>query len=173
MPRRTCAGKQPPRWARSPSLRRARCSRPHLPIPIPTCARMRAGRSSRSAGRPQRADMMVGAGPATTEAASSREPSLHQAPDAIVLERGGARLRLEWSSAGRVGLTAPRLRNGCRCARCARARAEGAFSAPSSDIAIERVELVGDYGLTLAFSDGHARGIYPWAYLRELARGGG
>ena len=114
--------------------------------------------------------MMAGTGHAATEPASSREASRRDAPDAIVLERGGVRLRLEWSSAGRIGLTALRLRNGCRCARCVRARTEGAFSAPSPEIAIERVELVGDYGLTLAFSDGHARGIYPWAYLRELAR---
>jgi DUF971 family protein len=106
---------------------------------------------------------MVGAGHAA-DSVSSRD-----APDAIVLESGGARLRLEWASAGRIGLAASRLRNGCRCARCVRARVEGAFASPSPDIAIEGVELVGDYGLTLAFSDGHARGIYPWAYLRELA----
>jgi DUF971 family protein len=103
-----------------------------------------------------------------TGTAAADQASSRNAPDAIVLERGGARLRLEWSSAGRIGLTASRLRGACRCARCVRARVDGGFSVPSPDLAIERVELVGDYGLTLAFSDGHARGIYPWAYLREL-----
>jgi DUF971 family protein len=28
-----------------------------------------------------------------------------------------------------------------------------------------------DAGLNLVFSDGHRRGIYPWAYLRELEEG--
>ena len=105
---------------------------------------------------------MVGTGAADQVSSCS-------APDAIVLESGGARLRLEWSSDDRIGLTASQLRNACRCARCVRARVDGGFSVPSPDLAIERVELVGDYGLTLAFSDGHARGIYPWAYLREIA----
>ena len=101
--------------------------------------------------------------------AAADQVSSRSAPDAIVLESGGARLRLEWSSAGRIGLSASRLRRACRCARCVRARVDGSALAPSPDVAIERVELVGDYGLMLAFSDGHARGIYPWAYLRELA----
>ncbi len=103
-----------------------------------------------------------------TGTAAADQASSRNAPDAIVLESGGARLRLEWSSAGRIGLTASRLRGACRCARCVRARVDGSAPAPSPDLAIERIELVGDYGLTLAFSDGHARGIYSWAYLCEL-----
>ena len=31
------------------------------------------------------------------------------------------------------------------------------------------IELVGSYAINIAFSDGHDRGIYPWAYLREIA----
>ena len=30
-------------------------------------------------------------------------------------------------------------------------------------------ELAGNYGLKIAFSDGHSTGIYTWSYLRELA----
>ena len=37
-----------------------------------------------------------------------------------------------------------------------------------TDVRIIAVEPVG-YGVQLVFSDGHARGIYPWAYLAELA----
>jgi len=29
---------------------------------------------------------------------------------------------------------------------------------------------IGDYAVNIAFSDGHNRGIYPWPYLRLLAR---
>ena len=34
------------------------------------------------------------------------------------------------------------------------------------------VHTIGDKGLNLVFSDGHGRGIYPWAYLRELGEPG-
>jgi DUF971 family protein len=33
-------------------------------------------------------------------------------------------------------------------------------------------ELVGSYALRIAFSDGHATGIYTWEYLREIDGGG-
>lgn len=32
-------------------------------------------------------------------------------------------------------------------------------------------ELVGQYALKIAFSDGHTTGIYSWAYLREIDPG--
>jgi prepilin-type processing-associated H-X9-DG protein len=37
------------------------------------------------------------------------------------------------------------------------------------DIAVTRVEPMGGYAVHIAFTDGHARGIFPWAYLRALA----
>jgi len=38
-----------------------------------------------------------------------------------------------------------------------------------ADVALANVHLVGDHALNIAFSDGHARGIYPWAYLYRIA----
>jgi len=35
-------------------------------------------------------------------------------------------------------------------------------------IRLDAIHPVGDKGLNLVFSDGHGRGIFPWAYLREL-----
>lgn len=32
----------------------------------------------------------------------------------------------------------------------------------------EDLELVGNYALRVRFSDGHATGLYSWAYLREI-----
>jgi prepilin-type processing-associated H-X9-DG protein len=31
------------------------------------------------------------------------------------------------------------------------------------------VREVGSYGVNIAFSDGHDRGIYPWSYLAQLS----
>jgi DUF971 family protein len=36
------------------------------------------------------------------------------------------------------------------------------------DLTITEVEPIGNYAVRLAFSDGHHRGIYPWAYLVEI-----
>jgi DUF971 family protein len=90
-----------------------------------------------------------------------------------VLAADRMRVRLIWSEREAADMSARRLRAACRCAWCTRARIEGAFAEPSAAVAIDRVTPVGDYAVNIAFDDGHARGIYPWVYLRELARDDG
>lgn len=77
-------------------------------------------------------------------------------------------LEIEWRGGASNLFHADQLRQACRCAECVRARIDGAF-APLKELAIAKVALVGSYALNLQFSDGHARGIYPWSYLREIA----
>jgi len=36
------------------------------------------------------------------------------------------------------------------------------------NVAIERMERVGNYAVRIVFDDGHATGLYTWAYLRAL-----
>ena len=36
------------------------------------------------------------------------------------------------------------------------------------DISVEKADPVGRYAVRIHFSDGHANGLYTWAYLREL-----
>ena len=36
------------------------------------------------------------------------------------------------------------------------------------DVAIEKIEVAGNYALQLFFDDGHDSGIYSWSYLKEL-----
>jgi prepilin-type processing-associated H-X9-DG protein len=67
-----------------------------------------------------------------------------------------------------VRVLAERLRAACRCAYCTRARIDGLFAQAFDGIAITHVAPVGDYAINIAFSDGHARGIYPWSLLLEL-----
>jgi prepilin-type processing-associated H-X9-DG protein len=57
----------------------------------------------------------------------------------------------------------------CRCAICSRARVDGAFAPATLGIEIVQATPIGHYGLNIAFSDGHARGIFPFTYLAELA----
>ncbi|WP_019096498.1 DUF971 domain-containing protein, partial [Pseudomonas putida] len=55
----------------------------------------------------------------------------------------------------------------CPCSQCRAARLSGAISLVRDDVRVVQIESQG-YGVQLVFSDGHERGIYPWAYLRDL-----
>jgi DUF971 family protein len=65
-------------------------------------------------------------------------------------------------------VTAEKLRLSCKCAHCTRARFDERFPDGFPGIAIVEVADLG-YGLNIAFSDGHNRGIYPKSYLANLA----
>jgi DUF971 family protein len=78
-------------------------------------------------------------------------------------------LELTMAQGEMIRLPAARLRAACKCAHCIRARIDGAFAQAFDGIAITQVAPIGDYALNIGFSDGHARGIYPWNLLREIA----
>lgn len=91
-------------------------------------------------------------------------------PLSIEDHRASGLLVITWVDGACSRLPHALLRAQCRCAACEQARRHGdALPVPSADLRLERIEPVGEQGLNLGFSDGHARGIYPWAYLRELA----
>ncbi len=90
------------------------------------------------------------------------------APGATV-ESGGKSLRVALSDGELRRFTAAALRNACRCAHCLRARIDGRFSDAAADITITGCWPIGHYAINVGFSDGHARGIYPWSYLLQLA----
>ena len=104
-------------------------------------------------------------------AAAGRPFEVAAVPEAVVLAADRGRLRLSWRNGERAEISAGQLRAACRCAWCTRARIEGSFPAVFDGVAIERLDPVGDYAINIAFSDGHARGIYPWPYLRAIAAG--
>jgi DUF971 family protein len=89
-------------------------------------------------------------------------------PETVLVHEDRRALRVNLSGQS-FDIGADRLRAGCRCALCTRARIDGTFAPALSGIEIEQVTPIGQYGLNLAFSDGHARGIFPFIYLAELA----
>jgi DUF971 family protein len=90
------------------------------------------------------------------------------APTAISLQPQA--LHIEWPDAHRA-LSAPMLRAACRCTHCRSAALRGR---PVEGEGAELVDAtpIGHYAVQLRFADGHERGIYPWAYLLELAEAG-
>jgi DUF971 family protein len=56
-----------------------------------------------------------------------------------------------------------------RAAPSVAAAVAGTKGSAPKDLRISDVQLIGRYGLNIAFSDGDARGIYPWEFLSSLA----
>lgn len=89
-----------------------------------------------------------------------------QAPKAI--SRGHARqLRLDWADDRVQWLDYLQLRRECPCSQCRAFRLQGTPPKVSDGVRVIEIHPQG-YGVQLVFSDGHQRGIYPWAYLRDL-----
>jgi len=92
-------------------------------------------------------------------------------PQSIVDHRSSGVLELTWQDHTVDRLPHALLRFACRCGGCEQQRRQsGRGTEVSSDLRLEDIRLVGDKGLNLIFTDGHGRGIYPWAYLQEIAR---
>ena len=90
-------------------------------------------------------------------------------PESVVLVRDRCRLRLVWPNGDKSEIDAGRLRRACRCAGCTRARIDGAFPGSFDGLSIKTIGVIGDYAINIVFADGHARGIFPWEFLRSLA----
>ena len=89
-------------------------------------------------------------------------------------------LRIRWEDGEVSVYPLSRLRRGCPCAAC-RAEREATTgtrlpTVPPPEVqrkmsVAEGVELVGHYALRITWQDGHAAGIYDYAFLRSLPGG--
>jgi DUF971 family protein len=94
----------------------------------------------------------------------------HLFPEAIVDHQGSGVLELRWQDGSVSRLPHALLRARCQCAGCQQAyRREGRHPEIASTIRLEAINPISDKGLNLAFTDGHGRGVFPWAYLHELS----
>lgn len=89
-------------------------------------------------------------------------------PVEIRLSADKSRLTLVWDDGAVAALPAPELRAHSQSAGEKRLRIVGLEAPVRADITVTGVNLLGGYGLNLSFSDGHDRGIYPWALLKEI-----
>jgi prepilin-type processing-associated H-X9-DG protein len=91
------------------------------------------------------------------------------APRELRVAPHGAALAVTWDNDVSSAIAAGILRQACRCATCTAARTTGKPVAGVGDVVITTIEPIGGYAVNIAFSDGHARGVYPWRFLRDLA----
>lgn len=87
----------------------------------------------------------------------------------VIQRSDPARIDIEWSDGHRTRYSAAELRGLCPCAHCvdelSGIRRHDPASVPA-DLVHEDVRMVGNYAITLRFSDGHHTGIYPFRLLR-------
>ena len=80
--------------------------------------------------------------------------------------------RIEWKDGAVSEHKARDLRLACPCASCIEEGTGRAILDPRTvkdDILLFGAELVGRYGLSFIWSDGHKTGIFAWPMLRKLA----
>ena len=88
-------------------------------------------------------------------------------PRELRLDQSAANMRIEWPD--RVSTLPFRLlRERCPCAECRSVRNKGGTIEAAAAVRVDDIVPYGANAIQLVFSDGHARGIFPFAYLREL-----
>ena len=92
-----------------------------------------------------------------------------EAPAELRVTRQGAALKLIWADGQELSFSAPYLRDNSQSAGSKKLRLSGMAVPASADLTISALRPIGGYAINIVFSDGYDRGIYPWAFLRELA----
>jgi DUF971 family protein len=90
--------------------------------------------------------------------------------DITIDRRAGMRITFGDGAVGEFDLT--ELRVHCPCAGCRNAREQGRSPWTGATLEVAGAELVGAWGLSIAWNDGHAAGIYPFSSLRQWADDG-
>lgn len=91
-------------------------------------------------------------------------------PVSVKLKKCSNILEICWSDGGIDEVSGQLLRRYCACSGC-RAKNQVGIDLVTDSPIVDGFSLMGTTGVQLQFSDGHDRGIYPWAYLRAIAQG--
>ncbi|MEE8277236.1 MAG: DUF971 domain-containing protein [Thermoanaerobaculia bacterium] len=79
------------------------------------------------------------------------------------------RLRLTWSDGHVAEYDYDYLRGYCPCAGCqGHGTGQVEFRRPASAVEPNAIQPVGNYAISFQWSDGHATGIYRFAFLRQI-----
>jgi DUF971 family protein len=94
------------------------------------------------------------------------------APQAVALDRARG-LTVTWADGTASTFALDELRLNCPCAQCRGLREQGqpVWPGPGAPqpLAAENAELVGAWGVTITWNDGHSTGIFAWGLLRQWA----
>jgi DUF971 family protein len=96
-------------------------------------------------------------------------------PDKITVDHDQRAVTITWKDGHVSALSFNLLRKQCPCATCTEERKNTnplkLMTGPMpKEVGLVRVDPMGRYALSLAFSDGHDTGIYTYEFLRGLCR---
>jgi DUF971 family protein len=78
-------------------------------------------------------------------------------------------LRLTWNDRHGAAFDFDYLRGWCPCAMCqGHHNLEIRYHQPAEPVTAGSIQPVGNYGISITWSDGHATGIYRFDFLREI-----
>ena len=78
-------------------------------------------------------------------------------------------LRLTWDDGHQADFDFDYLRGYCPCATCqGHGSATVTYQPPAQPVTVVAIEPVGNYAISLAFSDRHDTGIYRFDFLRQI-----
>jgi len=101
-----------------------------------------------------------------------RDPSQNREPITLTEVRrlpGERKLRLTWSDGHSGEMPYDYLRGWCPCAGCqGHAGLTLEFQPPAEPVTPQSITPVGNYAISIAWSDRHSTGIYRFEYLRRL-----
>src|SRR5258706_16135328 len=84
------------------------------------------------------------------------------------------RLRLTWTDGHVAEYDYDYLRGWCPCAGCqGHSGFKIRYLPPAKPVTAESIKPVGNYAISIGFSDGHGTGIYRYEFLREICPCGG
>jgi len=93
-----------------------------------------------------------------------------EAMPTVVAEKGV--VCVHWADGMESRIANKKLRVSCQCALCvSEFTGENLLDAAgvSPDIKVENIQPLGNYAVSITWSDGHSSGIYSWDHLREVA----
>jgi DUF971 family protein len=92
-----------------------------------------------------------------------------EAPTDVELDRAEG-LTLHWSDGTTSHFGLEELRRNCPCAECRGLREQGQIVGPRPRSLLKLTavdaELIGGWGMSITWSDGHSTGIFAWSILR-------
>ena len=94
------------------------------------------------------------------------------AQESIGVEHDDRAITLRWADGKTVSVANRELRISCRCAHCVNEYTGERTADPAAvaaDIRAKEVRTVGNYALSITWSDGHSTGLFPYSTIERLA----
>jgi ATP-binding protein involved in chromosome partitioning len=103
---------------------------------------------------------------------SFHERTMSSTTPTVITRSDPTQVEIEWSDGARTRYSAAELRRLCPCAQCVNEMTGKRTHDPASvpaDLTQAELRMVGNYALSMRFSDGHQTGIFTFPFLREHA----